>query len=202
MASISDYGGIQPSIITVKPYQQTVETISGLLLLYHIIEEEYIRDGIIFHFFKKSFWGKKQLGYLKVEYLPGKHTDTSFKVDDNGNPLPPYADIIIGVEYGSEYNSVNWSEQARILNLASPNKQVLSYGFLIQNIAIQRDAVSQLELEEMRSGGNILMMDMGRMGYFRENIKILDRVKGTLNVFSKFISKSDYQPIANEQQQL
>ncbi|MFD0765811.1 hypothetical protein ACFQZI_13190 [Mucilaginibacter lutimaris] len=198
MANISDYGGIQPSITTVEAYQQTIETISGLLLLYSIIEEEYIRDGIIYHFFKKGFWGKKQLGYLKLEYLPGKHTDTSLSVDDSGNPLPPYTDIVIGIEYGSEYNSVNWSGQARIFNLVSPNKQVLSYEFLINNITIQRDAVGQLELEEMRSAGNMLMMDMGRMGYFRENIKLLDRVKSTLNVFGKFLSKSDYQPVTNE----
>src|SRR4051794_24497041 len=94
MASISEYGGIQPSITTVEAYQQTIETISGLLLLYPLIEEEYIRDGIIYNFFKKSFWGKKQLGYLKLEYLPGKHTDTSLTVDGNGTPLPPYTDIV------------------------------------------------------------------------------------------------------------
>lgn len=199
MALISDYGGIKPSIITYQPYVETIETLSGLLLLYPIVEEEFIRDGIIFHFFRKGFWSKKQLGYLKMEYLPGKHTDTTIQVNERGEPWPPYTDVIIGIEYGSEYSSVNWPEQAQIFNLSSPNKQTLSYGFLIQNIAIQRSAVGQLELEEMRSAGSIFMMDMERMKYFRENIKLLDRVKGTLNVFGKFLSKSEYQPVSDEQ---
>lgn len=200
MSDLLEYGGIQPSIVTFEPYQQTIETISGLFLLYPIAEEEAILNGIIYHFFKKSFWGKKQMGYLKMEYLTGKHTDTFINVDEQGSVLPPYTDLVIGIEYGSKYYSVNWSEQAQIFNLSSPNKQTLSYGFLIQNIAIQRGAVGQLELDEMRSAGSVFMMDMERIKYFRENIKLLDRVKDSLSVFSKFLFKSEYQPVTDEQQ--
>jgi hypothetical protein len=44
------------------------------------------------------------------------------------------------------------------------------------------------------------MLDTERMAYFRENINMLNKVKDTLNVFGKFLSKSEYQPVIDEQQ--
>lgn len=197
MALVSEYGGIKPSIITFEPYKQTIETITGLFLLYPIIEEEYLRDGIIYHFFKKSFWGKKQLGYLKMEYLPGKHTDTSLKEDSNGNPLPPYTDIVIGFEYGSEHKSVT-TERFQLYNLQSPEKQVLSYGILLENIGVQNTVFRKLQAEEFNSAGDIMLLNTGRLDSLKKSIELLESVKSKLKVFDKYLSKSEYQPTPNE----
>ncbi|QEM10187.1 hypothetical protein [Mucilaginibacter rubeus] len=200
MATLSEYGGIKPSIITYQPYTQTIETISGLLLLYPIVEQEYIRDGIIFHFFKKNFWGKKQLGYLKMEFIPGNHTDTSLKVDHDGNILPPYTDIVIGVEYGSEFKSVHWTDEHQIYNLESPAKQVLSLGFLFSNINVKIDAINKVRFEELEARVDFLSLNMTRLAFGEKRVDLLQRVKGMFNVFDKFLNRSDYQPIENEQQ--
>lgn len=199
MATLSEYGGIKPSIITFKPYKETIETISGLLLLYPIVEEEYLSDGIVYHFFKKGFWGKKQMGYLKIEYLPGKHTDTELTVYEDGTPLPPYTDIVIGVEYGSQYNSVNWMEQSRTFDLKSPHRQVLSVGILFQNLEAEKQVFRTLQAEEFNNAGHILMINTGRMNYLRKHIELLDIVKAKLKPFDRFLSRSAYQPVKNEQ---
>lgn len=204
MAFPSDYGGIKPSVLTYEPYKATIETISALLLLYPICELEYSLHGVTYHFFEKTFWGKKQKGFLQMEYLPGKHGDSSYRLDDNGNPFPAYMDLFIGIYYGSEYASVQWSEQFRKLIMQSPEKQVLSYGKLLENITARRDAISQGELEIMQenSGSSWDMLTISKLESQARERKMLDRVANTLDFFKKFHQLSDFQPIPNEQQQL
>ncbi|MGY3214034.1 hypothetical protein [Mucilaginibacter sp. HD30] len=201
MSLISDYGGIKPSIITYQPYKETIETISGLFLQYLIIEEEYIQNGIIYHFFKKSLWGKKQMGFLTLEYLPGQHINDLLTSDDT-EPIHPYSDILIGAEYGSEYSSVNWTGMYQTFNLQSPNKQVLSLGLLIANIEAGKDVFRTLQADEFNNAGDMMMLNTTRMNYLRKNIELLDTVKSKLKVFDKFLIKSSFQPAPNEQQQL
>lgn len=197
MALISDYDGIKPSIITYQPYQQTVDTISTLILLYPLFEEVFTKDGLEIHFYKKSLWSKKQKGFLKLEYLPGVHTDTTIKLDESGNPYPPYVDLLFGMAYWSEDVSANWTEQSRILSISSPPKQILSYGLLIENIKVAKRAILQLKLEKMDESGSPLMWDsasMAQMQYHSNNMELLDKVKSKFDFFNKFLQLSEYQP--------
>lgn len=199
MALVSDYGGIKPSLFDYQPYKTTIETISALLLLYSIIEEEFSVHGVTLHFFQKSIFGKKQKGFLQLEYLTGNHIDATKRFDVDGRPMAAYTDLLIGMYYGSAYNSVNWSEQYRTLSMQSPEKQILSYGILLENIDGQITAIRTLQAEEFNSTNDIMMLNTGRMAYFRKNIELLERVKGKFTFFEKFLSKSDYQPVINEQ---
>jgi hypothetical protein len=200
MAFLSEYDGTKPDILTYQPYKQTIETISALLLLYPIIVEEWVTEGVTIYFYQKSFWGKKQKGYLKLEYLTGKHSTEISPYKEADNTLPAYSDLLIGIAFGSVYTSVNWPQQHRNLTISSPPKQVLSYGIMIENIRFAQEVIGKMELEILAAGGGSIwdVSVMAKLDYQKRERDLLTQVANLFKVFEKFHSKSDYQSKGNE----
>jgi hypothetical protein len=201
MAFLSEYGGIKPDMLKDKPYETTIETIRALLLLYPLYIEEYTHEGVTIHFFQKSLWGKKQKGFLKLEYLPGQHNDSIDSLNPDRKTLAAYSDLLIGMEYGSAYDSVYWTEQFCELLMNSPHKQVLNYGILFEILNLKKNSISQLKLEIMRAN-NTSMWDtstMDRIGFYSREEDLYKRVASLLKVFEKFHQKSNLHPAGSEQ---
>ncbi|MET3980671.1 hypothetical protein ABIB62_003275 [Mucilaginibacter sp. UYP25] len=194
MTFISGYGNIKPITFTYYPYKTTIETISALLLLYPLVEEEHSTHGLIIKLYQKSFFGKKQKGFIKLEYLPGGHIDSSKKIDDEGNPFPPYTDILLGMEYSAAHTYIYWTEQSRNFSIASPQKQILSYGLLIENIKFYKEISNKLDLEIMVEASSSAWgsSTTAKLEYNKKNRDLLDRVESTLQVFKKYQSLSDF----------
>ena len=187
MALLKDYGDIDYNVLLNKDtYSDATATLIGILN-FQIVTEKSNEKGFLLEVYEKSFWGKKEKGYLSFKFIEDQRADTSrFKLP-NGN-TPPFCDILLGFEFSSVYKKIYVNGNFIPYELGSARKQVLSYGIFINHLKIFHESFCNLYNEKLM--GEVSSVDPfnGSNNPFQSS----GMIKGERNRYEKAIQKLEF----------
>jgi hypothetical protein len=180
MTYLTDYiSADKPMLHDDTIHLEAIDTICGLLA-FPIVEKNTGSEGFTINGYEKSFWSKKLKGSVSLHYVQDAEIREPEYSISAGQELPPYSDILIGMNFWSEYKSIGLTQ------LGVSRKEVLNLGMLLSNIQAKMDALSQLSVEIL-SNSNWLYDDITtKLSFVTSQREPLEKLTDMLGVFDKY----------------